>query len=220
MCRYNTIEVSWTPYENGPLFRKHFEKPAHLWDWCPKCSPEDPQKRIQWMKHMCCTVAEDNAQIICRITQGNAVRKNCIPTLPNTFEDLDRLFSQLLVLNVDLKNKELKIIEDDLTKETWDSVKIIAPFLSYNKKKAIINIMDVDNVSQKIEGMLGDNYEVSCNASRKNISVIVSKKKEECNICFSKPVSSSPRCRTCKNAYACDDCERGWPRCAFCNTSF
>ena len=217
MCKYLTF--CWRPYKgcsNDEQVVRTYKVPPEM-KWCPRCSKNDPDKMITWLKYVCTELYKENEKVALSLgftTTLSPFRDN--------LDELNGLYGSLARFNIYLHKKVAENLLDE-------KIEIIAPFLTSSKKKAIkkkINGMSkVSAIKNAVAAVLGDGYIITV-ARPKNtiITIEMAKATEECQVCFAAPVTDDPRCKTCKNCYTCKECESEsltkYKRCAFCNTDF
>jgi hypothetical protein len=217
MCKYLTF--CWRPHNdasnNEQVVRK-YKVPPEL-KWCPKCSKNDPEKMIIWMKYVCTELYKENESIAKTINYNIS-----LGPFTDNINQLNGLYAELASFNIWIRKQVADILIDE-------KIEIIAPFLTSSRKRAIKKklggISKTKDIVKLVSDELGDGHSVTVERSKNIIiRIITTKTMEECQVCFSASITDKPRCKTCKNCYTCKSCETEslakYKRCAFCNTEF
>lgn len=224
MCKQ--VAFCWRPHagcSNDEQVVRTYKVPAGL-KWCPRCSKNDPDKMIAWMKHVCTELYKENEKI-----SASLGFKTALCPFRDNLEELNGLYGSLARGNIHFRKMVAERLLDERLSE---KIEIVAPFLTAAKKRAIKKRIDgakYEVVEGAVAAELGELYAVSVEKANSRTVITVAMRRppeesRECQVCFDAQVTDAPLCKTCRHCYTCKGCEEEsaskYGRCAFCNTAF
>ena len=171
-----------------------------------------------------CIPWKDMDAIINELRESNSkLKENYQHALKSLIELTDKYDTQMREMNA-----KLLLLEEETI--CWNTITIVAPFLSTNTKKIMKANIKSLATKDEIVNYIRENYptvivdKVTLLKKKEVEIVLLDEDATECKICFTNKAQKKSMCRQCKVCYICADCEHDqmtkYKRCAFCNTDY